>query len=114
MTFSALPADVQDFFLDLAHWLDQRHQQRAPDLLLGLLCAWGRRTVTTWFRAGGLAHDWRQAYVTVCAIGRHFDHLALSVGRLVKSVLPPRRRLLMGLDDTPTPRYGPQVEGAGI
>jgi DDE superfamily endonuclease len=113
MSFSSLPAAVQDFFLDLARWLDKRSARRVPDLLLGLLFAWGRRTVTSWFRAGGLYHDWRQAYVTVCAIGRHFDDMALSVPRILKPVLTPRR-LLLGLDDTPTPRYGPCVEGAGI
>src|SRR5262249_22120346 len=34
--------------------------------------------------------------------------------RLLVSTLVPSGRLLFGLDDTPTKRYGPRVEGAGI
>jgi hypothetical protein len=113
LPLSHLPDDLQDLFLDLAHWLDKRSAQRAPLLFLGCLLASGRRTVTSWFRAGDLYHDWRQGYITACAIGREAEHIALSVQRAVKTVLP-SRRLLLGIDDTHTPRYGPFVEGAGI
>ena len=34
--------------------------------------------------------------------------------RLAVTVIAPGERLLLALDDTPTKRYGPQVEGAGI
>jgi hypothetical protein len=113
MSLSHLPALVATFFLDLAHWLDKRSAARAPLLLLGILLAQGRRTVTAWFRAGGLADDYRQGYVTVCAIGRQAEHLALTVQAAVRPLLPPQR-LLLGIDDTPTARYGPEVEAAGI
>jgi hypothetical protein len=113
MELSHLPAFVQSFFLELAHWLDKRSAGRVPALLVGILLAKGRRTVTSWFRAGGLADDYRQGYVTVCACGREASHLALTVAAAVMPVLEPKR-LLLGIDDTPTPRYGPWVEGAGI
>jgi hypothetical protein len=38
--------------------------------------------------------------------------MALSVQAAVRPLLGPKR-LLVGIDDTPTPRYGPHVEGAG-
>src|SRR5437763_1113699 len=113
MALSHLPAFVGSFFVDLAHWLDKRSAARVPVLLLGMLLASGRRTVTSWFKAAGLWGDWRQGYVTVCACGRDVEHLALTVVHTAEPVLG-RKRLLLGIDDTPTARYGPLVEGAGI
>jgi hypothetical protein len=113
MALSHLPAFLQDALLDLAHWLDKRSAARLPGLLLGILLAHGRRTVTSWFRAGGLTDDWRQGYVTACAVGREVNPMALTVQQAVTAVADPKR-LLLGIDDTPTPRYGPLVEGAGI
>jgi len=113
MALSHLPVFVGSFFVELAHWLDKRSAARVPVLLLGVLLASGRRTVTAWFRAADLWEDWRQGYVTVCACGRNVSHMAITVQHAVRPVLDPRR-LLVGIDDTPTARYGPFVEGAGI
>lgn len=113
MALSHLPPFVGSFFTDLAHWLDKRSAARLPVLLLGLLLASGRRTVTSWFRAGGLGQDWRQGYVTACACGRNVKHMAITVQDAVQPVLG-RQRLLLGIDDTPTARYGRHVEGAGV
>ncbi len=49
-------------------WLDRR-SVRLPVLLLGMLFASERRTVTSWFRGAGITADFRQSYVTVCAVG---------------------------------------------
>jgi hypothetical protein len=113
MALSHLPAGVGSFFLELAHWLDKRSAARVPVLLLGMLLAQGRRTVTSWFRATDLWQDWRQGYVTAYACGRNVKHMAITAVHQVKPVLG-SRRLLLAFDDTPTGRYGPQVEGAGI
>jgi hypothetical protein len=113
MPLSHLPPSLTSAFSALAQWLDKRSAVRLPLLLAGLLFAKGRRTVTAWFRAGGLQDDYRQGYVTVCAVGREADHLALTVQAAVQPLLDPRR-LLVGIDDTPTARYGPCVEGCGI
>src|SRR5262249_59665669 len=90
-----------------------RPPPRLPLLLCGILLARGRRTVTSWFRAGGITTDYRQAYVTVCAVGRHVDHMAVATLATVRPLLD-RKRLLVAIDDTPTARYGPAVEGSGI
>jgi hypothetical protein len=113
MSLSHLPALLANTFLALAHWLDCRTAARLPLLLLGVLFAHGRRTVTSWFRAAGITAEYRQAYVTVCAAGRRVDHLAVSAVGAVAPLLD-KGRLLLAIDDTPTPRWGPHVEGAGI
>jgi hypothetical protein len=113
MPLSHLPALLTSAFLDLAHWLQKRSAARLPLLLCGILFATGRRTVTSWFRAAGITDDYRPAYTTVCAVGRHATHLAVTTLYAVEPLLHgPRLRL--AIDDTPTPRYGPEVEGAGI
>lgn len=113
MALSQLPPDVSALFYALAHCLDRRLQGRFTQLLFGVLFAQRRRTVTTWLRAAELSDEFRQAYRTVAAAGRHVDYLAFRVLRVVRD-LEPSTRLTVALDDTPTPRWGPCVEGAGI
>jgi hypothetical protein len=113
MALSHLPASVANAFTRLAHWLDRRTAARLPLLLLGILFASNRRTVTSWFRAAGIAAEFRQSYVTVCAVGRSAQDIAISTVLAVKPLLP-RKRLLLAIDDTHTSRYGPMVEGCGI
>jgi hypothetical protein len=113
MSLSHLPASVANAFLDLARWLDRRSAARLPLLLLGALFARGRRTVTSWLRAAGITDDFRPAYATVCAAGREAGHMAVSAVLAVAPLLG-SRRLLLAIDDTPTPRWGPHVEGCGI
>jgi DDE superfamily endonuclease len=113
MRLSHLPAFVASAFLRLASALDPRSALRLPALLYGLLLGRGRRTCTAWFRAAGIGDDFRRAYHVVGASGRRLEPLA----RRVLDALDPLLtgdRLLVALDDTPTPRYGPCVEGAGI
>lgn len=113
MPFSHLPAFLTSVFATLGTWLHVRSAARLPLLLCGLLFASERRTVTSWFRAGGIADDFRQGYVTVCAVGKEVEAMALTIQSTVRPLLDPKR-LLVGIDDTPTARYGPCVEGAGL
>src|SRR3954454_10946709 len=113
MPLSHLPALLTSAFAALAHWLDRRSAARLPLLLCGMLLARGRRTVTAWFRGAGISDDFRPYYTTVCAVGRKVNQGALSVLHTVRPLLD-RRRLVVGIDDTPTPRAGPEVEGCGI
>lgn len=113
MPFSALPALVASCFLRLASCLQKRSAARLPALLVGVLFAKGRRTVTSWFRAGGITADFRRAYNVLWAVGRRTDHLAAVHLAAVEACLD-RRRLRLALDDTPTRRWGPDIEGAGL
>jgi hypothetical protein len=114
MPFSHLPAFLASVLFNLAHWLQKRSAVRLPTLLVGILFARGPRTVTSWFRAAGIAEDFRPSYVTVCAVGRNVESMAITVVTDVVRPLVKGKRLLCGIDDTPTQRYGPEVEGAGI
>jgi hypothetical protein len=114
MPFSHLPALLTSVFSALACWLDKRTAVRLPLLLAGILFARGRRTVTSWFRACGITDEFRPAYSTVCATGRKVNSLAITVLQTVRPLLTPSPRLLLAIDDTPTARYGPFVEGCGI
>lgn len=117
MPLSQLPALLSACFADLSAALDRRSAPRLLRLLVGALFAKGRRTVTSWFRAAGITSEFRPAYHALWAAGRHADALAY---RLLCLVLKPLMRRLSGdhvlfaLDDTPTARYGPKVQGAGI
>ena len=111
MPLSHLPALLTTAFADLAHWLDRRSAARLPLLLLGILFASGRRTVTSWFRAAGITDDFRPAYATVCAVGRHTDDMAVS--RPARRQAPARPASACAWPSTtpPPPRYGPAGRG---
>ena len=98
----------------LAAGLDGRCRWRLPVLLMGVLFARGRRTVTTWLRAAGITDDFADYYYFLASLGRKTDSVATQLVALVLRTLPLPRRLLAVIDDSPTKRYGPKVEGADI
>lgn len=103
------------WFSQLADLLDSRSAPRLIRLFLGALLAAGRRTVTSWLRAAGIRCDFRSAYTAVAAVAKHTDLMAARLARsALKPMLAGTDRLLLGIDDTPTQRYGPYVEGAGL
>lgn len=109
-----VPAPCQ-WFARLAAALDKRSAPRLALLFLGAVLARGRRTVTTWIRAAGLSDQFRPCYTAVAAAGKKAERIAAYlVLTAVKPVLNGVERLTLAIDDTPTPRYGPCVEGAGI
>jgi hypothetical protein len=109
-----LPPEVVFWVAQLATPLHARHAWRLLPLLRGLLFAWGRRTVAAWLRAAGLGHDYKRYYYFLGALGRKAGFVASLLLRRVADVVAPGQRVLLGLDDTPTKRYGPRVEGAGV
>src|SRR3954454_16258597 len=99
----------------LAAALDSRSAPRLALLFLGAVLARGRRTVTTWIRAAKLSGQYQPCYIAVAAAGKRADRIAR---RLLTEVVTPllkgATRLTLALDDTPTKRYGPHVQGAGV
>jgi hypothetical protein len=109
-----LPAPCQ-WFSRLASVLDRRSAPRLALLFLGAVLARGRRTVTSWIRAAKLSDRFRPCYTAVAAAGKKADSIAARLAlEAVKPLVAGADRLTLALDDTPTPRYGPQVQGAGI
>lgn len=98
----------------LAAGLHGRCRWRLPVLLTGILFAVGRRTVASWLRGAGVHDDWKAYYYFISMVGRKADSIAARLLELLLARLPTGPRLVFALDDTPTKRYGPQVEGAGI
>jgi len=94
--------------------LHGRCRWRLPILLGGILFATGRRTVASWLRAAGISTDWSDYYYFIAAVGRKAKPLATRLFILLLQNLPTGDRILVALDDTPTKRYGPKVQGAGI
>jgi hypothetical protein len=92
------PKDWQQWVEWLAAGLHGRSRWRLSLILLGMVFARGRRTVTTWLRA----------------VGRKSKELALRLFTLLLVRLVDGPRVLLAVDDSPTKRYGPKVQGAGI
>jgi hypothetical protein len=71
--------------------------------------------VTTWIRAVGLGDQFPSCYTAAAAAGRRADAVS---ARLAVAVIRPlvagSQRLTPALDDAPTRRYGPHVQGAGL
>jgi hypothetical protein len=98
----------------LSEVLHARLAWRLLPLFVGMLFAQGRRTVTSWLRAGELQEDYRAYYYFLGSLGRKVQFVSSLLLRRVVNVTAPEGRWLFALDDTPTKRYGPEIEGAGI
>ena len=70
--------------------------------------------MTTWLRAAGVSADFQDYYYFLAALGRKTKSVATQLLALMLRTLPLPDRLLAVIDDTPTKRYGPKVEGADI
>ena len=71
--------------------------------------------MTSWIRAAGLGQEFRRCYTAVSAAGRRADRIAARLAHeVVKPLVASTQRLTFALDDTPTERYGPHVQGAGV
>lgn len=108
------PSEWSEWSEWLAAGLHARNRWRLPVLLVGILFAQGRRTVTSWLRAAGVSTDYRDYYYFLAPLGRKTKCVASRLLLLVLRVVPLPDRLLVVIDDTPTKRYGPHVEGADI
>jgi hypothetical protein len=71
--------------------------------MLGMLFAHDRRTVTSWFRPAGITTDFRNGYTTVGACGRRSEPMAYTILKTVEPLVS-GERLVVAIDDTPTPR----------
>lgn len=109
------PTDWQDWVNWMAAGLHGRNRWRLSLIFMGMLFARGRRTVTSWLRAAGISTDFADYYYFLQPVGRKAKQLGerlfmLLLVRLVSA----DDRVLLAVDDSPTKRYGPKVQGAGI
>ena len=96
--------------------MDRRIAFRLAILVAGMLLADDRRTASAWFVAAGVQDDWDRFYDCLISVGRTSGKLATAVLGLVVEKFAPGLpgRILLGMDDSPTSRYGRHVEGAGV
>jgi hypothetical protein len=114
MATQCLTTDLTAWINRLSCCLDPRTRWRLVPLITGLLFATGRRTVSSWLRAGNLSKDYQAYYYFLSSLGHKVEFLAAVVLDIAIKVIVPPGRVLLALDDTPSKRYGPKVEGAGI
>jgi hypothetical protein len=108
------PEDWSEWSDYVATGLHARNRWRLPVIMVGMLFADGRRTVTTWLRAAGVADDFQSFYYFLSAVGRNTNLVATRLLTLIVRLLPLDDRVLLVIDDSPTKRYGPKVEGADV
>ena len=108
------PEDWMQWSQWLSAGLQARNRWRLPVLLLGILFATGRRTVSTWLRAAGISDDFQDYYYFLQPVGRKTWDITERLLVIVLARVPLGSRVLFAVDDSPTKRYGPHVQGAGI
>ena len=95
--------------------LHGRSRWRLPLLMMASLFAGGRRVVAAWIRTAGLSDDYQDYYYFLQSVGRCWRELGRRVLVLVlRQVLGKQPRVLVAIDDSPTKRYGPKVQGPGF
>jgi hypothetical protein len=96
--------------------MDRRIAFRLAIVVAGMFLADDRRTASAWFVAAGVQDDWDRFYDCLISVGRTSGKLATALlGLLVQKFVPGLgARILLGMDDSPTSRYGRHVEGAGV
>ena len=115
MAVSHIPVPFVQWLRLFSAVLDKRSAVRLAALWVGVVLARGRRTVTRWIRAAGLSDQYRCCYPTLAAAGKRADLLAARLTHAaVKPLVAGEKRLVFAVDDTPTRRYGPCVQGAGL
>jgi hypothetical protein len=111
-----LPVSLVVWITALALTLDARQQERFVRLCTGLLFARGRRTVTSWLRGCAAGDDFKRYYYLLGSVGRKTSAIAGALLRILLERLPGDASgapLVFAIDDSPTKRYGPEIEGAG-
>ncbi|MGE3410534.1 MAG: transposase [Pirellulales bacterium] len=108
------PEEFAEWVNWLAAGIHGRSRWRLSVVFMGMLFGSGRRTVTSWLRAAGVDTSFSNYYYFIAALGRKPALVARRLLILLVRQLPIGDRALLALDDTPTKRFGPKVQGAGI
>jgi hypothetical protein len=82
--------------------------------MIGMVLANGKRTVTSWLRVAGLQENFQEYYPFISSVGNRAEVVAKQMLLLLLRFIVSSDRVILALDDTPTPRYGPKVQGAGL
>ena len=114
MAIQRYPQEWSEWGEWLSRGLHGRCRHRLAILLAGVLFAQGRRTVASWLRRPASPTSSRHTIISSPAWDAIPDGLPGDCFASFSRRVPIGPRVVFALDDTPTKRYGPQVEGAGI
>jgi hypothetical protein len=109
------PDNWQIWVVALCSLLHQRSAWRLSVIIIGIIFAKGRKTITSWFQAAGITQQYKAFYYFIGSVGRKTETIATILFEIMINLIYSKDdRLLMAIDDSPTKRYGPKVQGAGI
>jgi len=109
------PNNWRIWVVALCSVLHQRSAWRLAVIITGIIFAKGRKTITSWFRAAGISQQYKAFYYFIGSVGRKTETVATILFEImINLVCGKDDRVLMAIDDGPTKRYGPKVQGAGI
>jgi hypothetical protein len=99
----------------LSSILHQRSAWRLAMILMAMLFAKGRKTITSWLRAAGINRCYKAYYYFIGSLAQKTENIATKLFEImIQRVYKNTNAVLVAIDDSPTSRYGPKVAGAGI
>lgn len=95
--------------------LHQRSAWRLAIIFTAMLFAKGRRTITSWLRAADINRCYKAYYYFIGSLAQKTENIATQLFEImIRRIYKNTNTVLAAIDDSPTPRYGPKVQGAGI
>ena len=95
--------------------LHQRSAWRLAMIFAAMLFAKGRKTITSWLRAAGINRCYKAYYYFIGSLAQKTENIANQLFEImIRRIYKNTNTVLAAIDDSPTARYGPKVQGAGI
>jgi hypothetical protein len=95
--------------------LHQRSAWRLAVIFTAMLFAKGRKTITSWLRAAGINRCYKAYYYFIGSLAQKAEDIATELLEImIRRIYKDTNTVLSVIDDSPTSRYGPKVQGAGI
>ena len=105
----------QVMVIALSSVLHQRSAWRLATILAAMLFARGRKTITSWLRAADINRCYKAFYYFIGSLANKTENIATELFKImIHRIYKNTNTVLVAIDDSPTPRYGPKVAGAGI
>jgi len=105
----------QIMVIALSSVLHQRSKWRLNIILSAILFAKGRKTITSWLRAAAINCRYKAFYYFIGSVSEKTEKIATVLFEImINRIYKKANNVLVAIDDSPTPRYGPKVAGAGI
>lgn len=99
----------------LSSVLHKRSAWRLDTIFAAMVFAKGRKTITSWLRAAGISRCYKAYYYFVGSLAKKTENIATKLFEImINRIYKNTNTVLAAIDDSPTLRYGPKVQGAGI